>query len=873
MMTGEAPLQRRLLALKGRGDKTDPDEILSSFLDYTSEIGLELYPAQEEAILSLLEWKHVVLNTPTGSGKSLVAMAMHFQAMAENRASFYTCPIKALVNQKFFDLCDLFGAGNVGLLTGDACVNRDAPILCCTAEILANLALRDEHVVADYVVMDEFHFYGDRERGAAWQIPLVTLPGTLFLLMSATLGDVTHIAEELKGYTGREIAVVRGGTRPVPLEFEYRETPLHETIEDLVRAGEAPVYLVNFTQRACGEEAQSLLSVNVCSREEKQAILREIEGFRFDTPYGKELSRFIRSGIGVHHAGLLPKYRLLVEKLSQAGLLKVVSGTDSLGVGVNIPIRTVVFTRLCKYDGERTGILSARQFHQIAGRAGRKGFDDHGKVAVQAPEHVIENKRIELKIKANPHLKNKLVKKRPPEKGYVHWDKSTFDRLLKSEPEPLEPVFEASHGMIVNVLRCGDPGRGYPRLLSIIGRAHLSQAEKRRQRKRAAVLFRSLVRAGLVEIVPRQGKGATVRLRGDLQTDFSLHQTLSLYLVMTLDLLDADSVTHGLDMLSLVEAVVEDPDVILMRQVDRIKDELVPRLKAEGVEYEKRMEILERIEHPKPLREFIYETFSAFAETHPWVGEENIRPKSVARDMFERCLGFNDYVKEYGMARAEGVLLRYLSQVYKNAIQTVPTSHWTDEFEDVLAFLRTVVYRTDASLLAEWESMMDGEPVRPVGPLGDEISTQAALGGGAPKAWRGTSPQAGLPGEILVADFKAFSRRVRTELHLLLRALASQDYEEACNLVRQTEENAWTADRFKEAMVPYFEAHASIDVTPAARRNEYTLIREAGPKRFEAIQRIKDPEGDEDWALHGVVDLTQARDESEPLIELIRIGV
>ena len=336
----------------------DPGAILDRFLGWVSEIGLEPYPAQEEALLELMAGRHVVLSTPTGSGKSLVALGLHFKARCEGRRSFYTAPIKALVSEKFFALCDVFGPENVGMLTGDASLNWAAPIICCTAEVLANMALRQgEATDAPYVVMDEFHYYGDRDRGSAWQIPLLTLPHTTFLLMSATLGDTAAIEEKLRERTGREVAHVHSDERPVPLDFEYRERPIHETVEELLEADKAPVYIVNFTQRECAELGQALTSAKISSREEKRSIAEAIGEFRFDTPYGKDVRRMIGHGIGIHHAGLLPKYRLLVEQLSQRGLLKVICGTDTLGVGVNIPIRTVLFTKLCKFDGEKVRIL------------------------------------------------------------------------------------------------------------------------------------------------------------------------------------------------------------------------------------------------------------------------------------------------------------------------------------------------------------------------------------------------------------------------------------------------------------------------------------------------------------------------------------
>lgn len=851
-MTEDTPLLIRLLEdARAAGDSIDSEAILMMFVEYTSEIGIDLYPAQEEAILELLDYNHVILNTPTGSGKSLVALALHFQGIAEGRVSYYTAPTKALVNEKFFSLCDALGPANVGLLTGDASVNRDAPVVCCTAEILSNMALRDDDVDVDYVVMDEFHFYGDRDRGTAWQIPLITMRESMFLLMSATLGDTEDVERRLASFTDREVAVVRGMERPVPLEFEYRETVLHETVETLVEAGDAPVYLVNFTQRDCAEQAQNLMSINVCSKDEKKEIGAQLEGVVFDTPYGKEFQRFVRHGIGIHHAGLLPKYRRVVERLAQQGLIKVISGTDTLGVGVNIPIRTVLIRQLYKFDGEKIGILSAREFHQIAGRAGRKGFDEEGRVVVQAPEWVIENKKLEAKAIKNPHLKKKLVKKKPPPRA-LPWDEKTFARLREALPEALEPRFEVSHGMMINLLlsESSRVGGGYGRLVDLIARSHGSEEVRRRRLVRAAQLFRSLRHAGIVSLVPNEGgPGAVVLVSGELQRDFSLNHTLSLYLVETLELLESEREERALEMLSMVEAILEDPRAVLYRQVDRLKGELVGRLKAEGVEYEERMEQLDRVEHPKPLAEFLYETFEAFSQTHPWVGGESIRPKSVAREMYEGCFPFNDYVRLYGLARSEGVLLRYLSQVYKAAVQNVPEAAWTEEFEDILAYLHGLVRRVDSSLLDEWVLLMEGPR---------DISGREAEERERPPS--------------IADDPRAFAARVRNELHVLLAALARRDWEAAAGSIRAEPDEGWGGPDLESAMAPFFEEHGDIDLTPRARQSRNTVIRQDEHRLWTIHQKILSVDGNEDWGLECVVDLREPRDETGPLIELRRVG-
>ena len=835
------------------GSALPPDAILDRFVSWASAAGLVLYPAQEEALLALLDGQHVVLATPTGSGKSLVATFMHFQAMATGQRSVYTCPIKALVNEKFFALCQAFGPENVGMMTGDASINRDAPILCCTAEILASMAVREAHPRADAVIMDEFHYYGDRERGVAWQVPLLLLEHSTFLLMSATLGDLDTIVDGLRRLTGRAVAEVRSAERPVPLTFEWRETPLHETIEDLVSADRAPVYLVNFTQKAAAEQAQNLMSAKFSSKEEKERIRAALDGVRFDTPYGKVVQRFLRHGVGLHHAGLLPRYRLLVEKLAQGGLLKVVSGTDTLGMGVNIPIRTVLFTQLCKFDGERTAVLTSRDFHQISGRAGRKGFDVRGWVVAQAPEHVVENKRIAEKEKAGG---KKQVKKQPPQKGYVPFDRSTFERLQTKAPEPLVSRFEIGFGLLLGLLQSETTqhGGGYGRLVEMVERAHETPYGKTKLRRAAAASFRTLRRAGLVELLAIEGyRGRHVRPAPGLQYDFSLHHTLALWLVDTLPQVPRERESYALDVLTLVESILENPQAVLWKQLDVARGLAVAEMKAKGMEYDERMAELEKVEYPKPLADFVYATFNAFAERHPWVGAENIRPKSIAREMAERCMTFNEYVSEYGLERSEGVLLRYLSDAYKTLTQTVPEGYREERLDDVLAFLRATVRGADASLLDEWERMKD--PAYRSAPA-DQRAALATL-----------PPRAARPDD----DPRAFAARVRNELHRLLVALAGKRWEAAAAALWQRD-GAWPAARLEAELSPYFAEHAAIDVRPVARLPHNTLLEKTGPAAYAARQRMVDPQGEVDWVVECTIDLEVERGEEEPLLELVRVG-
>lgn len=854
---------------EGAAGRFSDDRILEHFLDWTIEQGFELYPHQEEAVLEIMAGRHVVLNTPTGSGKSLVALAMHFRALCRGERAYYTSPIKALVSEKFFDLCRVLGAERVGMLTGDAALNHDAPIICCTAEVLANVALREGSIAkVDYAVLDEFHFFADRERGIAWQIPLLTLPQTTFMLMSATLGDTSRLQGELHERSQREVALVRSQERPVPLEFSYAETPVHETIEKIVENGRAPAYVVNFTQREAAELAQSLTSMKLIEREQRDAINQALHGFRFDTVYGKDIQRFLKAGVGLHHAGLLPKYRLLVEKLAQDGLLQVICGTDTLGVGVNIPIRTVLFTKLCKYDGESTKILSVRDFRQIAGRAGRKGYDDRGWVVAQAPEHVIENMRLEAKARAAGAGKKpkKFVRKKPPDRGYVHWDQDTFDRLVAGEPETLQAAFRVDHGMMLNLLQrpeaqgWGDirPDGGYSDLLALIRESGERPVIVSRLVRESAQLFRSLRGAGIVELRPRpDGKrGRSVHVADDLQRDFSLLQTLGLYLVEALELLDREDPEYHLRVISLVEAILENPTVILSRQEAKLKTDRVNEMKAEGVEYDARMAELEKLSYPKPDADFIYDTFNQFAAKHPWVGTENIRPKSIARDMYEQWATFNDYVKTYSLSRSEGLLLRHLHQTYKTLEQTVPDSHKTEAVVDMIAWLRATIERVDSSLVQEWERMLSGA---------HQVDEKLAA-----------RLERMRPEELDISlDRKEFYARIRAELHQLVHALARKDWEEALAIIRDQPDASgedWTEERLEQALAPYYAEYPKLIFDPRARQTDKTTIEQKAQHLWSVRQTLVDPEEDGFWFIEAEVDLREDQSPEGPIVRVLRIG-
>lgn len=822
--------------------ETDSEKLLDGFLDWASSAEIDLYEAQEEAVLEIFSGHHVILTTPTGSGKSLVATAAHFEAVANSKRCWYTAPIKALVSEKFFSLCEEFGANNVGMITGDASVNPNAPIICCTQEVLTNLALRyGSSAPIDTAVIDEFHYYADRDRGWAWQVPLLELTKTQFVLMSATLGRVDFFLEDLEQRSNRVAVEVTSSKRPVPLEWEYRESTLLESIHDLVQLDRAPVYIVHFTQRAASERAQALTSLNVLSSEEKQLIKEEISGFRFDSPFGKDIARFVKAGIGVHHAGLLPKYRLLVERLAQKGLLKLICGTDTLGVGVNVPIRTVLFTQLCKFDGHETKILSVRDFHQIAGRAGRKGFDDRGFVWCQAPEHHVENLKASAKATSDLKKRKKIPRKKPPERGYTHWDEKTFDRLLSSIPESLTPSFVVSHSMLLNVLdRPGDGRDGIKKLLS---RNHLARPEQRHQIRQAIAMYRSLVAAGVVETLDKaDSEGRLVRVNVDLQAEFDLTATLSPFILDAVELLDPDLPSYPLDVLTLVESVLENPSVILARQADKARDELFAELKREGVEYEERIERLDEVEWPKPLREFLYTTFDAWALHHPWIGQENIRPKSVVRDLYERAMTFREYVNFYGIKTSEGVFLRYLTDAYKGLQKTVPDSCWSDELSDLTEWLGALIRQVDSSLIDEWERLQNPRP------LTEEIRPQSF---------------------DITSHSQAFEVMIRNGAFKWIQLFARADYD---GIAAQALGELSDPDNVKSLASSYWEEFDEVLTGPDARSRDWFTIKSRSDKTYEVEQIICDPQGFNEWRISGVVDLDRSRSVGEAVMHLANIA-
>ncbi|MFC4224667.1 DEAD/DEAH box helicase [Lysinibacter cavernae] len=826
----------------------DPDAVFESFTGWAESTGISLYPAQEEAIMEIVSGANVILSTPTGTGKSLVAMGAHFAALATDERTYYTAPIKALVSEKFFALVSAFGAENVGMVTGDSSVNADAPIICCTAEILANEALRygDEANIGQ-VVMDEFHYYADPDRGWAWQVPLLLMPHTQFILMSATLGDVTELSKDLTRRTNRPTAEVTGSERPVPLSYTYAVTPVQETIDELMHGGRSPIYVVHFAQAAAAERAQSLTSLKLITREQRDEIAEAIGEFKFTTGFGKTLSRLVRAGIGVHHAGMLPRYRRLVEQLAQRGLLRVICGTDTLGVGINVPIRTVLLSGLTKYDGVKMRQLNAREFHQIAGRAGRAGYDTAGDVVLQAPEHEIDNIKMIEKAGDDPKKKRKIIRKKAPQ-GFVSWGEASFERIISAEPETLTSSMVITHSMMLNIIAHGRDA--FERVRALVFDNHESRARQYELARRAIAIYRTLRAAGIVEQYV-DGEGVMqYRLTVDLQANFALNQPLSPFAIAALELLDAEAPTHPLDVISVIEATLEDPRPIIGAQQFLARGEAVTAMKQEGIEYDERMELLDEVTHPKPLDELLSAAFEMYAAERPWARDFELRPKAVVRDMYERAMTFNEYVSFYKIARSEGLVLRYLSDAYRAISQTVPDESKSEELRDIIEWLGELVRQVDSSLLDEWEELAHPDP-----------EAHAASAAALPPTPRN-----------ILTNRRAFLVLVRNEMFRRVHLAALDKVEELGELDAAA---GFDADRWADALDDYFDDYDSLGAGPDARGPKMLVVDESDAES-EGVWRVRqifdDPNGDHDWGITADVDLAASVEEGEAVIRVTGVG-
>ena len=870
----------------------DPEDALMRYSSWVQSQGITLWPHQEEALLDLASNEHVILGTPTGSGKSLVAVGMCYFACTQNKTIYYTAPIKALVSEKFFYLVKLFGKDLVGMITGDCVINSEAPIICCTAEILAQDALRWEtDSDIKLVCMDEFHYFGDKDRGWAWQVPLLVLKDTQFLLMSATLGDTTALAQKLKSLTQRDVSTITNAPRPVPLSYSYSTLSLEASVELIMQQRGVPVYIVCFAQSEAQKSAAALASFGISNKEEREEIKKELAGFNFSTAYGKELKRLLLCGVGVHHAGMLPRYRLLVERLAQKGLLPVICGTDTLGVGINVPIHTVVLRALAKYDGRRMRILNSREFHQITGRAGRSGFDTEGVVVSLATPYEIERLRARAKAANDPKKLKRIKVPKPPE-GYVGWSEHTFQKLIESEPEALTPRLKITHAMVLAEVMHG--GAAYARLHALIKNSFQTAEEQQKLIHACQEIFATLMDAGV--IVREEGTGtdaqpgddtasdqpaagttsdtaatqpagdtnaataavqptattaddtwenASYALAKDIPSDFALDQMLAPFVIAACELIDRESPNYALDIVSLVEASLENPPQIMKALVKEAKNKALAEMKMEGIDYEERMERLENVSYEKPLKELIDAAYTRYCAEVPWAKDFQLYPKSIVRAMLESANDFKGYVQKISISRSEGTLLRYLSDAWRVLAKTIPQEFINDDLERIISWLHMLIRTTDSSLLDEWEM--------------DSLTAKAPQ-----------TPRVG-PAQI-IEDPHGLEIMIHNALFKRVLLASKND---SAALGKLDEPFGFYERKWRSVLDEFFEAHESLYINQDARSKRYFSVdtrEEKTQHLWHAHISFLDAEGDIDFGISADVDLDATKTAGEVIFMHYRAG-
>ena len=686
--------------------------------------------------------------------------------------------------------------------------------------------------------MDEFHYYGDPERGWAWQVPLLTLPDTQFLLMSATLGNVDAIADKLEDMTDTDVDIIADAPRPVPLTYEYTLDPLEKTVELAFGKGETPIYVVHFSQDAALETANALASTGVSSKEQRAAIAEAIKGTKFTTAFGKILQRLLRTGIGIHHAGMLPRYRRLVEQLAQQGLLPVICGTDTLGVGINVPIHSVVLTALTKFDGTKMRKLRAREFHQIAGRAGRMGFDTEGLVIAEAPEFEIENAKALAKAGNDPKKLKKVKRKKAPE-GFVTWNENTFDKLIDAAPETLVPHMKITHSMVLNEVEQGGDARY--RIDRLIDDSAQTPEQKERLHARADEIFQTLFDTNVIETEDRDDGGKDYFMTVDMPDDFALDQPLSPFLLAALELLDPESDTYALDVISMVEATLEDPKQVLRAQERQARDEAMIRMKEDGLDYDERMDRLQEITYPKPLEDMLQAAFDEYRHDVPWANDYWLSPKSVVRDMVETASDFTGYIARYNIARSEGTLLRYLSDAYRALARTVPQEKRDEQLDNIISWLRVVVRSIDSSLVDEWENAGT-----------DTDASEAAADLAAPGAK-----------QAVVEDRRGLTVLVR---NAMFRRVQLMDLDKPDELGALDKDWGYGVHEWEDTLDDYYDEHEYVNIDAKARSGELFILdesKENSEHSWKVRQIIDDSDGDHDWAITGTVDLDTTQSSGE----------
>jgi hypothetical protein len=412
--------------------------------------GLEPYPVQERAIERIFRGESVLVTVPTGTGKTLMAKAGIHKALREGKRAIYTTPLRALTEEKFRELVEDFGEPNVGFATGDYRVRPEAPVQVLVAEILWNRIFGDRAVApAEIVIMDEGHYFNEPERGYVWEQSIIALdPRAQLVILSATVGEADAFCQWVYLCRRVPMALVESFDRRVPLRHDFRELYLLDLVRELVAAGDVPAIIFTFSREQCFERARLLKSCPRFTTDEERVRIGELSsGVLLDRGFAKDLWPLLQHGIGVHHAGILPRYKQLVERLTLERLLKIVVSTETISAGINLPARCVVFPELRKHIQGKSRLLTSAEYHQMSGRAGRPQFDSEGLAVTLAPEEVVHDIREEQRaakkgrfsvdeerLRRSAYARARSDAQR---RGDVTWDPEAHTRLVRGQPAPL----------------------------------------------------------------------------------------------------------------------------------------------------------------------------------------------------------------------------------------------------------------------------------------------------------------------------------------------------------------------------------------------------------------------------------------------------
>jgi hypothetical protein len=692
---------------------------------------LEPYPVQEQAIREIMAGKSVLVSVPTGTGKTIMAKAAIFSAMERGKTAIYTTPLRALTEEKYRELCDDFGPGWVGMATGDFKINREAPIQVEVAEILWNRIVSEKNVApADVVIMDEGHYFNDNERGYVWEQSMIGLdPRSQLVVLSATVGHPERFCHWVELTRRQSMTLVESRERKVPLVHEYREEFLIDTVKDLAHKGEVPAVVFVFGRELCFEVARLLKSCRRFTTDEERAkIEAACDEALLPSGASKELKPLLAHGIGIHHAGILPRYKQLVEQLTLERLIKFVVCTETIAAGINLPAKTVVFPSLRKYIQKQPRLVTAAEYHQMSGRAGRPQFDDKGLAITLAPEDVVSDLKKELKDAGKrPGLDEAKIRKSvynrhrsdAQRKGEVIWSPEAHAELVKGEPAELRSRTKITAEQVLAlglpdltttvlpgvVLTGGAPAvaaeideieASLPpsmrlNIVTVIDHLLLEDRDKRAHHKLLAQLVANM-RA--LDVIDEHGK----QVAGHMIRDLQGVDGLFVYYILFREQLDY------VDMRALLELLV-DHDVI-QRMLDR-KGEDAKREWCRARLRELRMEnpqvAWEDVEaewdkaHPRVLSrvEEIHQQFSSLVP-HPEL-HGGKKQKNVWARMEDENLSFLELVEKEGLEHEEGSLFSYLIRVMNFAKKLAEASQ-LDQFAEIAEKIKNVVGRVDIRL-------------------------------------------------------------------------------------------------------------------------------------------------------------------------------